>query len=79
MMCLYFYQFLKSRGEEPTSAAEKKESPEEIVVSSSSCSLWKLSTWGKVRVPSLSAKGITQTLTQQMKCVALLYKPETEY
>lgn len=49
-----YFQELKN---EPTSAAEKKESSEEIVVASSSRSLWKFSTWGKVSVPSLSAKG----------------------
>lgn len=50
---------------ELTSAAEKKDSSEVTVVASSSRSLWKLSTWGKIRVPSLSAKRTTQTLTDR--------------
>lgn len=45
-----------SRREESTSAAEKKESSEVMVVASSSRRLRTLSTWGKIRVPSLSVE-----------------------
>lgn len=46
----------KKKKDEGTSAAEKKESSEVIVVASSSRRLRTLSTWGKIRVPSLSVK-----------------------
>lgn len=47
----------EERNEVLTSAAEKKESSEVMVVASSSRSLCELSTVGRIRVPSLSAKG----------------------
>lgn len=53
---LFTYDSFMSRREESTSAAEKKESSEVMVVASSSRRLRTLSTWGKIRVPSLSVE-----------------------
>lgn len=73
-----FCEPFRSRGEESTSAAEKKESSEVIVVASSSRRLRTLSTWGKIRVPSLSVKNsrnnvivgveISQVMKQMTNC-----------
>lgn len=54
-VCLHVkWKSFRSRREKSTSAAEKKESSEVTVVASSSRRLRTLSTWGKIRVPSLS-------------------------
>lgn len=59
---LAFHEPFRGRGEERTSAAEKKESSEVIVVASSSRRLRTLSTWGKIRVPSLSVRNSTKNV-----------------